>query len=132
MQWIEGNLTQLRTPLRGTPGSSTAAMEEGFHRFIGSVPHLDWASTNLSGVLKDVGFEDVLHEVTSSDREPDTREQMSEVCNGACFSGLRRLIANGALDAAEAESLMQRMKDEVKGGAYARCDMHVWAARKPI
>ena len=134
LQWIEGDLLQIMTILRSAPEVKTAALERYSHQAMGKLTHLRWFVSNLQDVLTEVGFTDIGHEITSSDRlMEEGRRGMSEICVGAIYSVLRKQAhskAEGVPTEEEVEKMREEILEEVEGGAYARADMHQFIAWK--
>jgi len=134
LQWIEGDLLQLCTPLRSEPETKTAALEKGSYLAIGRLEQLKWFVPNLRSVLQVVGFKEVKQMVSSSDRAVEDREQMTWLCVGAFYSALRAQAhrgIEGTLPEDQVEKLREEMLEELEGGAYVRADMHQFVTWKP-
>ena len=134
LQWIEGDLLQVCTPLRPEPETKTAALEKGSDLAIGRLEQLKWFVPNLRSVLHEVGFREVKQMVSSSDRAVEDRKPMAWLCVGAFYSILRAQAhksVEGALAEDQVERLREEMLEEVEEGAYVRVDMHQFVAWKP-
>ena len=134
LQWIEGDLLQLCTPLRSEPETKTSALEKGSYLAIGRLEQLKWFVPNLRSVLEEVGFREVKQMVSSSDRAVEDRKQTTWLGVGASYSALRAQAhkgVEGALAEDQVEKLYQEMLEEVEAGAYVRVDMHQFVAWRP-
>ena len=135
LQWIEGDLLQLMTIVRSAPGSKTTALERGSSQALSKLDRLRWFIPNLSDVLAEAGFENIRHEISSSDRVSENRKRMGRLVVGA-FDSILKKQANseveGTLTEDEVEKLEREMLDEVEGGAYPRTDMHQFIAWKAM
>ena len=135
LQWIEGNLPQLLTPLRTEPETKTSALDKISRIVGGRVSQASWFVGNLRSVLEDVGFEDVKQMISSTDRVLEDRRPMGILAVGAFYALASRQTRTGAADALKVDEL-ERMReecvDEIENGAYLRCDMHQFVAWKSL
>jgi hypothetical protein len=133
LQWIEGDLPQLLAPLRTEPETKTSVLDRMSRLVGGTVSQANWFVANLRSVLAEVGFEDVMQMVSSTDRSLEDRRPMGVLAVGAFYalaSRQTRMGAAGALKADELERVREECIDEIENGAYLRCDMHQFVARK--
>ena len=111
----------------------TTALEKGSHQALSTMHHFRWFIPNLQDVLASVGFADIKHDVTSTDRLAEDRKEFGGIAVGAFYSILRRQAhseVEGMPTEEEVESMRREMMEEIDGGAYARADMHQFIAWK--
>ena len=92
-----------------------------------------WFVDNLARTLADAGFNDLKHDVTSSDRDASTRKTFTAISVGAGCAIFRQQMRNGVEDAPtaeELEGLRKLMLEEAETGAYHRIDLHQFVAFK--
>jgi hypothetical protein len=95
--------------------------------------HFAYPAHSLSADLVAAGLEVTLHAVSSTDRLPEMRNEGNLLPMGAVLSVLRGQSANGVPGAPTMEELAkasQEMIEELENGAYYRCDIHQYVARK--
>lgn len=134
LQWIEGDLLQVCTPLRSEPETKTAALEKGSHLALGHMEQLKWFIPNLRIVLQEVGFRDVRQMVSSLDRVSEDRKQLGWLSLMVFYSALcaqAHTGGEGALAQDQVEKLREEMLEESEAGSYVRFDMHQFVAWKP-
>lgn len=133
LQWIEGDLLQLMTVLRLEPEVKLSALEKGLHQALSKQQQLRWFIPNLHAVLTEVGFTNIKHDITSTDRIAEGRQEMGSVGVGAIYSILLHQAHSGIEGMPteeEVEEMRNEMLEEIEGGAYCRCDMHQFIAWK--
>lgn len=135
IQWHEAALGQTAQVLRLVPGLPTPASDK-MMSIMKEATHI-WTSSGerLAGHVSDSGFENVVDEVTSSDRNPDTRRAWTRVMYDAVHR--MPLLSESALDAqgisaTQRAELLAASIEEADKGAYVRSDQHVVWGRKPL
>jgi hypothetical protein len=95
--------------------------------------HFDYPAHSLAADLAAAGLDVTLHAISSTDRLPEMRREGNLLPMGAVLSVLRGQSAKGVPGAATMEEVAQastKMIEELENGAYYRCDIHQYVARK--
>ena len=89
----------------------------------------------LLETVKKAGFEGCRLDLFSSDRNAETRQQMSEIEREALYNTLKHMVERDeelGLTIEQVGELDQRCREELADGkAYYRWDMHIVIGRRP-
>lgn len=134
LQWLEPNLLQA---CHWTQGNLTApsSAQELADLLLPALQLFEYPCKELAGLFRTAGFQNVVHEMMSSDRIPETRRAWAE-CNFSPMSQAllmtqRRKGADG-YSPEDCAKLMDKIRAEADAGIiYSRFDLHLFVGQKP-
>ena len=133
LQWLEGNFRQALRWVRQDPRAPSSVPE--FSELFGpAFEKFDYPGQELGTVFRRAGFHNVLHEVTSSDRLPETRQAWTYLCRGPVLIGLQMTERAKGADGRSPEycaELTEKLCEEAEAGiVYPRHDLHMFVGQK--
>lgn len=134
IHWIEPDLRQCGLMLRRDSSLPTPAFHILKRRFLPFTQHLEYAARELEGVLAAVGYSDIVHEITSTDRRPEDRDAWTVNSLDAISSAWEKLEAAEGVEGYSSTQVRQTMEQLYKEGVnalYCRNDLHLFIGRKP-
>lgn len=134
LQWIEGDFSQAAIWKRLDPAQiSNGAAQEASELMGRSIDSLRYFTLELAGIFRDVGLTDVVQEVTSSDRIPETRLIWADITIGPLMAFLMRTqsMQDGGKSPEYCSKLRDSIVEEANAGIiYARFDIHTFLGQK--
>jgi ubiquinone/menaquinone biosynthesis C-methylase UbiE len=134
LQWVEGDWSQAAhwNRLDPLPESNGAIQELG--ELIGSVKDMfRYFTLELADIFRNVGLKDIIHEVTSSDRIPETRSVWAHITIGP-LTGMLMHTQSAKEDGKPPEYCLKLRNDVMEeanaGIIYPRFDIHTFLGRK--
>ena len=127
IQWIEGDFAQAINWTRLDPNhKSNGAAQEASEITKPHHARLRYFTDELANILRDVGFQNVAQDVTSSDRIPETRPLWTDMTIGPLMGLLGRMTSPEHCNKLRADIL-----EEAKAGViYSRYDIHTFLGQK--
>ena len=134
LQWVEGDFSQAAhwNRLDPLPESNGAIQELG--ELIGSAKDIyRYFTLELADVFRNVGLKHIIHEITSSDRIPETRSVWAYITIGPLIALL--MHAQSAKKDGKSVEYAAKLRDAVMeetnaGLIYPRFDIHTFLGRK--
>ena len=131
LQWIEGDFSQLVCWCRLDPFPESNGAIQEVADLIGPVrDNVRYFTQQLAGIFRNAGLKDIIQEVTSSDRIPETRPLWADICIGPLMSVIKHTQSDKKSPEYLSKLREDIMKEAYAGIIYPRFDIHTFLGRK--
>ena len=134
LQWIEGDFSQAAFWTRLDPTQvSNGAAQEASELMGRAKDKLGYFSLELAYIFREVGLTNVIQEITSSDRIPETRSVWADISIGPLTAFLMRTqsMQEGGKSPEYCSKLRDNIMEEANAGIiYTRFDIHTFLGQK--
>ncbi|KAI0870890.1 S-adenosyl-L-methionine-dependent methyltransferase [Hypoxylon argillaceum] len=134
LQWEECEFLNVEW-LKSTPSARVEMTEYMGGMFTAALhDQLGHGWNTLPGQMRAAGFTSVVSDVMTSDKVPETREDITASILSLVFTWARMVTERGALGAAfsdDVDNLEKVVHEEIKSGGYMKFNIHVACAQKP-
>ena len=135
IQWIEPDFYQASRWFQLDPKVKKSNTTQEIMNLIGSsTKEFEYFGFDMEGIFREVGLRNIVHEVTSTDRIPETRPIWAEITIGPmtlkAMANERSKESDGRPE--HCAKLMETLHEEATAGIiYSRYDLHVILGQKP-